>query len=1190
VNQAAPSPKGLISLPLKADVPYDHRLMPNRAPCVSCLRTLPDGARFCPYCGHEVIASATEERRVVTVVFADIVGYTALSEHLDPERLKRLIDGAFQRMIADIESFGGSLDKIIGDAVVALFGAPIAHEDDADRAIRTALQLHRTLDEFVLEQADIEGPIQLRVGVNTGEVVVGTVAGTTEYTAMGDVVNVASRLQNMAPPGGVYIGDSTASLASSDIVRELVADSEVAGREQTERVWHVTGLQVRVPSIRARTDVPFVGRNSQRELLSSVMSMVANGRSAVVAVTGEAGSGKTRLVNEMLAEFPSRSVVVFAGICAPYGETNVWAPIASALFRQMGIDPAVPADVLREHSRGKGVDLYGFDADDPVLDLFVDAVLHLLGHPSGFDSMAPARARETLFSLIVEGLRRRSRSGPIVLWLDDLQWADWLVVDLLGRVARSLVDRPVLVITAQRDDVDFEWPPTGDHPITISMPIEPLSRDEALELVTAIVGPRADEVLAGQLFERSGGNPLFLTELASMARSDPESTTLPGSLRALIASRLDRLPPTSRMIIDNASVLGTSGSVISLHMFAAEMDQQVDPDDLAALIDDGFLDLIDDEYGGVWRFRSDVVREVAYQTLTKFARAQRHAGTASVMANLSNTPIDQVAHHAATAAELVAEIGPVPGVSPNIDVHAVRLLLAAARRALDTGAINQAQRHATRALELEPDDPTLYRELLLVRAEAATERRDAARARADAEAALDDALEAKDVGAEARARRLLGMLAQRDGNLDVARLELGTSVDLFRSLGDDIGLAASLRERGFVEVFGGSLSEAEWLLGEAEGLSERLDDRRGLAWVRQHQAWVAFLSGDLAMAEMRLEHAAAAFEELGDRSGAGWAYGLLSYVRFFQRRFAEAEELALQIRAVAIELGDLWAPAMMDSLLASIRLWSGQFAEAEQLSRHALAEFRLLGDRFGMVQALAPRVRALIALGRTHEAERAIEEALSLGETYGDFSYPAMIAAGGAVHLGLGERAVTIGEMALERMTSMGADGSEARVTLALGLCQVSRADDALGVLLDAREDMPYRMAVHAIAAAMCGDFVSPLADAEAVWLDPGSTYLDRLYVDMAAAACERHRGDDLAALRRLTRTMATVNDARDSVARSLAALVSHALVDAPISNAVERVGPGWLRVIEGLSADLASMSTDIDAAEFDLIGAEEEE
>ena len=1103
---------------------------------------------------------------MVTVLFADIVGYSSLSEHLDPERLKRLIDAAFQRLIVDIESFGGTIDKVLGDAILALFGAPIAHEDDADRAIRAAMQLHRTLEEFVADQPDLGGPLHLRIGINTGEVVVGTVAGTTEYTAMGDVVNVASRIQTMAPPGSVYIGDSTASLASDEIVRDLVDDIDVVGREQTERVWEVTGLHRRLPSIGTRTDVPFVGRSNQRELLASVMTMVANGRSAVVAVTGEAGSGKTRLVGEMLQRFPSRSAVVFAGACAPYGENNVWAPIAAALFRRMGIDPSAPPNVIRQVSRRKGIEYYRFDGDDPVLDLFVETVLHLLGHPSTLDSMAPARARETLFSVVVEGLRRRSMHGPIVIWIDDLQWADRLVIDLLSRITRSLVDRAVLVITAQRDDVDIGWPPASDHPITVRMPLDPLSRDESHELVDAVLGDGHSDAFVDRLYERSGGNPLFLTELAAMIRAQPDSTALPGSLRALIAATLDRLPAGPRSVLENAAVLGTSGSTKALQLFATEMGQTFDPSDLEALVDDGLLDVTDDGPGQQWNFRSDVVREVAYQTLTKLVRAQRHAGTASAMSHMTHSPIDQLAHHAATAAELVAEIGPVPGVSRHIGDQAIELLLAAAQRALDVGALHQAQRHATRALDLGPSDPVIARELLLVRAEAATERREAARARVDAEGALAAALIGEDARHEGRARRLLGMLEQYDGNLDLARAELGTSVELFRELGDDIELATSLRERGFVEVFGGSLSDAEWLLGEAEGLTERLGDRRGRAWVWQHQAWVSFLSGDLEMAESRLDLAADEFEELGDRSGSGWANGLLAYVRFFQRRFADAELLATKVRADSLELGDLWAPAMMDSLLASIRLWSGRFSEAEEMSRRALTSFRELGDRFGMVQALAPRVRSLIALGRTSEAERAIEEAMSLGEGFGDFAFPSMVAAGGAVHLGLGERAVVISESALAQITAMGSEGSEVRATLALGLCQSGRAEEALTALLDVRMELPYCRAVHAIAAALTGDFVSPLADATAVWDDEGSTYLDRVYVEIASAAAMLHSGDRAGAAERLERARSVVSGVGDSVARALVAHASAALLGDDADAEHEPVESGWIRVIDGLT------------------------
>ena len=1101
----------------------------------------------------------------MTVVFADMVGYTALSEHLDPERVKRLIDGAFERLIDDVERYGGRIDKVLGDGLLALFGAPIAHEDDADRAIRAAMQMHESLAQYGREH-EIELPMQLRIGVNTGEVLVGTVSGTADYTVTGDVVNVAARLQTLAPVGGILLGDDTAALASSEILREpfdeLHPELAVRGRQQGVRTWRVTGRQQRLPTAPAPSGLPFVGRTTQLDLMASIMAMVANGRSAIVAVSGEAGSGKTRLVAHALASFPSRQLSVYAGVCAPFGESNVWSPIATALFRRLDLDPTTPPAVLRRVVRSRAIDLYDFDDDDPVLDRFVEGVLHLLGHPSELDRVPPVQARETLFALIVEGLRRRSRHGPVVLWIDDLQWADTLLIDLLHRIARSLIDRPILIVTAQRDDVALDWPPSNDHPITVRMPLEPLGRSESDELVAAALRTEYDELIAERLYERSGGNPLFLTELSELARDNPDSSDLPGTLRALIAARLDQLPAQQRSILDNAAVLGASGPVMSLAEFATEMRQSFSMSDIDALVDDGLLDVT----AGWWHFRSDVVREVAYQTLTKLVRAQRHAGTATVMAGHDMGPIDEIAHHAASAAELVAEIGPVPGVMPTIGLQAAEWLRDAARRSLDVGAFHHAQRQATRALDLDTADPELARDLLLLRAEAAVERRIAGQARADAEDVLEASVAAGDPAREGRARRLLGVLDQRDGDLPAARSQLGKSVDIFRDLGDDIELAASLRERGFAEVFGGSLSDAEWLLGESEALSDRLGDRRGRAWVRQHQAWVAFLSADTDLAEERLGQAAEEFAELGDRAGSGWAIGLLAYVRFFQRRVAAAEELALEVRANAIELGDGWAPSMMDTLIASIRLWSGRFAEAEELARRALIGFDELGDRFGMTQALSARLRALVALGRTHEAERVLEEVVAVGDAFGNLSFPSMAAAGAAVHLGLGERAVTVGEDALLRISAMGADGSEAKVTMALGLCQVGRPEDALATLLEATVPSPYHDAVHAVASAMVGDLETAIAEANEVVDGGDGTYLDRVIAEVAAAAAEVGLGRHDEACARLGEAREVARRAGDAIARALVSMAASSLIGHDDVADIEHLGTGWRTVIATLS------------------------
>lgn len=1129
--------------------------------CASCRSPLPPDARFCPSCGHEVSLAAGEERRVVTVVFADLVGYTALSEHLDPERVKRLIDAAFERLITDINTFGGRIDKVLGDGILALFGAPVAHEDDADRAIRSAIQMHASLARFVEGEADLDVPLRLRIGVNTGEVLVGSVSGTADYTAMGDVVNVASRLQAHAAPGEILVGDSTAALASDEIQLELVDDVAVRGREQTERVWRVTGRRSRMPVLGTRSDLPFVGRAPQRELLSSVMSMVASGRSAVVAVSGEAGSGKTRLVGEALDAFPSRSVTIFAGICAPYGETNVWSPIASALLRRLGPDGGMPGDQLRELVRSRGVELYGFAPGDPMLNRFVEGILHLLEYPSELDQLTPAQSRETVFSLIVDGFRRRTSFGPIVVWIDDLQWADALIVDLLQRIAHSLVDRPVLIITAQRDGAEIDWPPAIDQPITIRMPLDPLDRAEAAELIRAVLGTTDNGALVDELFERSGGNPLFLTELAELARKHPTSRELPGTLRALIAARLDQLPTSQRSIVDNAAVLGASGRIESLERFAFGMHQSYDSTDLEALAEAGLIEF--DET--TWRFRSDVVREVAYQTLTKLVRTQRHAAIAKIMSDSPLMSRDLVAHHAASAAELDAEVGPVPGVPRDIGEKAFALLSEAARRSLDGGAFNQARRFATRALDLGFADETSSRKLLLLRAQAHTERRAGDAARADALEALDAAIRAEDRHDEGIARRLLGILHQREGDLVAARRELGESVEIFRALRDDIELAASLRERGFAEVFGGSLHDAEWLLGEAKALSERLDDRRGRAWVRQHQAWAAFLSGDTELAETRLMAAAQEFDLLGDRAGRAWALGLLAYVRFYQRRFDEAEKLAVEVRAEARSLGDRWATSMMDSLVASIRLWTQRFDEAEELSRRALNGFRDLGDKLGSMQAVGPRLRALVALGRGQEAERGLEEALAISETFGDMSFPAVAAAGAAVHMGLGARGLTIAELAVERGARMGVEGGESRVTLALALCQVGRADDAMAVLEGVSKPFPFAIAVRALASVLTGDAAGALQLVESMGEESGATYLDETLAAMAAVTAETRLGNREAAACRLDEAARLTSEAGDEVAKDLVAALGAGFRFRGTERECHQLPPGWRIVVDGL-------------------------
>jgi class 3 adenylate cyclase/tetratricopeptide (TPR) repeat protein len=1049
--------------------------------------------------------TVSEERRVVTVLFADLVGFTTLAEHRDPEQVKRLIDAAFVRLVADVEAFGGRVDKLLGDALVVMFGAPIAHEDDPERAVRAGLQMQQTLAAFAADQDDLVD-MALRVGINTGEVLVGTVA-RTDYTAMGDVVNTASRLQGLAPPGAVVVGDATRVLCSDAIRFEQLPSTQLRGRDQIETVWRAIGVDAPASSRRRRVEVPFVGRIVERTILDAVTRHVAAGRGAVVSLVGEPGIGKSRLVDEVIAEFTSISdnVGVFDGACAPYGEVNVWWPLASAIASRFGIRAGAPPDEIRSLALAKVSSIPGLHVESPDVRREIEVLLHVLGHPSELDDVDPVGQRDAVVDAVVTMLRRRTTVGPVVLWIDDLQWSHAPLRQLLTTIARSASDLPLLVVTAHRSGHDLEWPPAIERSFVLQLPLGPLDQHESSLLVGELVDKRSTPDLVQELYDRSGGNPLFLSELALLAaRDDTDDVQLPGSLRALIAARLDQLTPGCRAIVDNAAVLGTESYVNALQEFASAMGQRFDPADLDELVADGLLEVD----GSWWRFRSDVVREVAYQTLTKQARAQRHAGVANVMGSEAKAPVEALAHHAATAAELLGELGSVPGVNPGIRPRAVELLGQAADASYAVGAFRRGVTFSRRALALVGDDPALRRPILLRHATGLVELRTLDEARAVLAELLEAAERDGDQVAEGEAWRLLGSADQLDGDLVNARVKLGRAVDIFRELGDEVHLAAALRARGFSEVLGGSLHDARWFLGEADAVYASLGDERGRAWVEQNRAWVAFLSGDNAAAEAQLDHSIATFEQLGDQQGANLARGLLAFVRYFERRFDEAEALAQEIAVEARRWGDDWGYSMMQVLGANLRLWTGRLQEAAQYAERALVGFRRLGDRFGILQALGPLNRARVALGRTADAERGVEEVLALSDMFGSLAFASVSAAGVEMHLGNGPRAVELAGESVERMDVTGVDLDETRVVLALGLCLSDRADEALARLLDVDvERLPFALAARATAHAMVGDDQAALADADAVEDVEGASYFDRVLAGVVGSAAAARSG-----------------------------------------------------------------------------------
>ncbi|MCH7789890.1 MAG: AAA family ATPase [Acidobacteria bacterium] len=358
--------------------------------CPTCGDDVADGARFCASCGHE-LTNRVDERRVVTVLFGDLVGFTAMSEHEDPERIKRVIDDVFAVLADDITSFGGNVDKVVGDGIVALFGATIAHEDDAERAVRAALRMQRSVADFA-ERESV--PLEMRIGVNTGEVLVGSISADGDWTAMGDVVNTASRLQSMADPGSVVVGEVTHEATHRAVFYQAIGDVELRGRDDSVRAWIARTVLGLPGQRRGREARPIVGREGEISLLcNAIDSAFVRRRSFTMIVAGESGIGRSRLVDEVVAyATEEHSAALLEAPCVPYGEADRWFPVAELVRYAIGIrlgDP--PAAARAAVSDGLSV-AFGTDTDDAVVRRATTGLMHLLGYETPLAGIEPERA------------------------------------------------------------------------------------------------------------------------------------------------------------------------------------------------------------------------------------------------------------------------------------------------------------------------------------------------------------------------------------------------------------------------------------------------------------------------------------------------------------------------------------------------------------------------------------------------------------------------------------------------------------------------------------------------------------------------------------------------------------------------------------------------------------------------------
>ena len=1138
-------------------------------------------------CGYALV-QRPDERRLVTVLMADIVGFTALSETADPETVKNLVDRCFERLVADIAAFGGQLDKIVGDQIVAQFGAPIAHEDDVERAVRAAFQMRSSIEAVSRE---VGRRIDLRIGINTGEVVVGALRAGGDPTVMGDVVNTASRLQTMAEPGQVLVGPATYSATRQAVRYEDRGSLRVRGRDEAVDAW-VAEQAVAPPGrqFRARRGA-LVGRDAEVSALRHVFKVAqARKRAQYVLLLGDAGVGKTRLAHEM-AEMGRRDAdaLVLSGQCVAYGDANPFAPIAEALRHACGFERDASLLASRSEVATAVQRVVDLPADHPEIVRVVDGVLHLT---DGFTrpGVDPKRARDDAVRAIATFFEGLTRERPLILVLSDLHWADEAMFPLGARLLQRLRSRPfVLLGTARPDLGDRPHLTSGAHN-SLVLHLDPLDDDATTALARDLFGETLDDALLAFVLERSGGNPFFVEELVALVCESggvPAATgadgvrALPATLHGLLAARLDALDSDLRSLLEDFAVVGAHGAVDDALLLG-----RVGGDKARRELEDRDLLVVED---GDFRFKSALVRDVAYNTLTKGERARRHARLAEQLAGAPDGDLrrEVIAHHLACAAELAAEIGPTYGVPDDIAGRAIAALVDAAERMEQKETWITSGRLWERVLGLIDDTPSPARwSALLGRARARDAYRDLAAARDDASIVLEEAAELGDEHHRARALLVLGRIHSDAGSFEAAERSYGEAVTAMRALDDTSGVAEALRGLGLVRMFEGELEEAERLSSDALAAFRAAGDQQGEAWALQNLAWIAFTKGASHLAEERLHSSVEVFAAVGDWGGVGWALGLLAFVRYNQGRLDEAEAIATQIADEAADSGDRWAAGMMQVLRANVAAWRGNGEESVTRATSAMAMFRSMEDNYGFVLASSAAARMTNALGRFRDAEELVRE---MRPALGALPNPDMHDVGDVVEAAMfvdrGDGEHALRALANVRVPIGSGDGfgdADRAGILALAQLQTGyhqAAHDLLTAAFAAVADDGARFALGSllvIARAHLGDTAGAEALATELGAAEGGTYMDRLYLLWGRALVEAVRGDDRAAITRVrdAQRLAFSTDNRLARAASLVVMARMA-VDAADAGAAQATneanlalhslgitGDGWTRVV----------------------------
>jgi len=731
------------------------------ASCPACGKELPGEFPFCPFCAApltEAAPATAEERKVVSVLFCDLVGFTAASEAADPEDVRARIQPYHRRLREEIERFGGTVEKFVGDAVMAVFGAPVAHEDDAERAVRAGLRMLEAIEELNADDPTLS--LQVRVGINTGEAVVALEARPElgEGIVTGDVVNTASRLQGVAPVNAVVVSESTYRATERVFDWEPLAPVTVKGKAEPLAIWRPLRAQARLGSDVTRTlTTPLVGRELEKNLLTGTFERAAQQRSCqLVTVVGEPGVGKSRLCAELLTHVDGQPGLTRwrQGRCLPYGDgISFWA-LGEIVKSECGIlESDTPEQAAAKLEQA-------IPEDDPERAWLVARLAPLVGAP------AEPASQEESFAAWRRFCEALAVERTTVLIFEDLHWADPALLAFLEHLADWAEDVPLLLLCTARPELYERHATFGaDARNAQRINLSPLSNTETAQLVSALL-ERA--VLPAetqqQLLEQAGGNPLYAEEFVRLLADRGglgDESEVPESVQALIAARLDTLTPDRKSLLQDAAVLG---KVFWAGALAAMGDR--DPAEVElALHELARKELIRPARAGSmagereYAFWHVLVRDVCYGQIPRAARAARHEAAAAWLEAKAGERVedlaDVLAYHYESALDLTRAAG--GGHTEELQAKAVRYLGMAGARTLALD-VDRAARQLSRALELSPDDDPA-RALLLER---------------------------------------WGNAVQQQGRLEEARQVLGQALDLYRERGDPLAIGRVLTRLGNV--------------------------------------------------------------------------------------------------------------------------------------------------------------------------------------------------------------------------------------------------------------------------------------------------------------------------------------------------------------------------------------------------------